>query len=221
MHGTALGGGFETALMCHYRVAVPSAKFGLPEIKLGLIPGAGGTQRLPRLCGVENALDAILSGTPFPAKQALAWGVVDTIVGRRKIARRRDGLCPQSHRHPHAAAQNPRPQRQDRGRARTSRKFSTKCGARIARKYRGFEAWQSAIRAVAGRRRPALRRRHETSSGNCSRSHPNSAIAGATLRVLRRTEGLENRRRAGRHRRSCRSRKSASSAPAPWAAASR
>jgi 3-hydroxyacyl-CoA dehydrogenase len=62
VHGTALGGGFEIALMCHYRIAVLSAKFGLPEIKLGLIPGGGGTQRLTRLIGVEKALEVILSG---------------------------------------------------------------------------------------------------------------------------------------------------------------
>src|SRR6202041_3562731 len=85
VHGTALGGGFEVALMCHYRVAVPSAKFGLPEIKLGLIPGAGGTQRLPRLIGVEKALDAILSGTPFGAKQALEWGVADELTEEGKL----------------------------------------------------------------------------------------------------------------------------------------
>src|SRR5664279_3954850 len=71
IHGTALGGGLEVALFCHYRVAVPSAKLGLPEIKLGLIPGAGGTQRLPRLIGPEAAAEAILGGTPFAAKQAL------------------------------------------------------------------------------------------------------------------------------------------------------
>lgn len=80
MHGTTLGGGFETALMCHYRVAVPSAKFGFPEIKIGLIPGAGGTQRLPRLVGVEKALEVILSGTPFGAAAARADGLVDEVV---------------------------------------------------------------------------------------------------------------------------------------------
>ena len=77
VHGAALGGGFEVVLVSHYRVAVPSAKLGLPEIKLGLIPGAGGTQRLPRLIGPEAAAEAILSGTPFSAKQAREWGVVD------------------------------------------------------------------------------------------------------------------------------------------------
>ena len=85
LHGTALGGGFEVALTAHYRVAVPSAKFGLPEIKLGLIPGAGGTQRLPRLIGVEKALDVILSGTPFGAREAKEWGVVDELVEEGKL----------------------------------------------------------------------------------------------------------------------------------------
>ena len=59
IHGTALGGGLEVALRCHYRVAVPSAKCGLPEVKLGLLPGAGGTQRLPRIVGVEKALEMV------------------------------------------------------------------------------------------------------------------------------------------------------------------
>jgi 3-hydroxyacyl-CoA dehydrogenase len=79
IHGTALGGGLELTLGCHYRVAVPSARLGLPEIKLGIIPGAGGTQRLPRLIGMEKALPMILSGEPIPAKDARALGLVDEI----------------------------------------------------------------------------------------------------------------------------------------------
>jgi 3-hydroxyacyl-CoA dehydrogenase len=80
IHGTALGGGFEIALGCHFRVAAPGARVGLPEIKLGLIPGAGGTQRLPRLIGIEQALPMILSGDPLPAKEALQHGAVDAIL---------------------------------------------------------------------------------------------------------------------------------------------
>lgn len=80
IHGTALGGGLETALCCHYRVAVPSARVGLPEVLLGLLPGAGGTQRLPRLIGAEAALDAICNGSQIPAKAALAAGIIDEIV---------------------------------------------------------------------------------------------------------------------------------------------
>jgi 3-hydroxyacyl-CoA dehydrogenase len=81
IHGTALGGGLETALACHYRVAVPSARCGLPEVKLGILPGAGGTQRLPRLTGPEKALDMVTSGEPVGAPEALALGIVDALVG--------------------------------------------------------------------------------------------------------------------------------------------
>ena len=80
IHGTALGGGLETALGCHYRVAAPSAKLGLPEVKLGIIPGAGGTVRLPRVMGVQKALEMMTSGNPISAKQALDEGLVDEIV---------------------------------------------------------------------------------------------------------------------------------------------
>jgi 3-hydroxyacyl-CoA dehydrogenase len=80
IHGTAFGGGLEVALACHYRVAVASAKVGLPEVKLGLLPGAGGTQRLPRLIGVEAALAMIVSGDPIPATQAAKAGVIDKLI---------------------------------------------------------------------------------------------------------------------------------------------
>ncbi len=80
VHGTPLGGGLELTMGCHYRVAAAGTRLGLPEIKLGLIPGAGGTQRLPRLVGIEKALPMILSGDPIPAKDALAAGLVDEIV---------------------------------------------------------------------------------------------------------------------------------------------
>jgi 3-hydroxyacyl-CoA dehydrogenase len=80
IHGTAFGGGLETALGCDYRVAVPSAQVGLPEVKLGLLPGAGGTQRLPRLVGVQMALDAITSGDPIPAPVAFKAGVIDKLI---------------------------------------------------------------------------------------------------------------------------------------------
>ncbi len=80
LHGTALGGGLETALCCHYRVAVASAKCGLPEVHLGLLPGAGGTQRLPRIVGPEAALDMVTSGRHVDAKSALAAGLLDEIV---------------------------------------------------------------------------------------------------------------------------------------------
>ena len=100
IHGTAFGGGLEFALCCHWRVAVPSAQFGLPEIKLGLMPGAGGTQRLPRLIGIEPAFDIMYSGNPIGAASAAELGVIDEIVdgdllagaiafARRVVAERR------------------------------------------------------------------------------------------------------------------------------------
>ncbi len=80
IHGTALGGGLEVALCCHYRVAVPSAKCGLPEVNLGLLPGAGGTQRLPRIVGPLKAMEMVTSGQHVGAKECLAMGLVDEIV---------------------------------------------------------------------------------------------------------------------------------------------
>ena len=80
MHGTALGGGLETALACHGRVALASTKMGLPEVQLGILPGAGGTQRLPRLTGPGFAIDCIASGRSIDAAQALEAGLIDAIV---------------------------------------------------------------------------------------------------------------------------------------------
>ena len=80
LHGTALGGGLETALACHYRIALNTSKVGLPEVKLGLLPGAGGTQRVPRLIGAQAGLDLILSGAPIAADRAMELGLVDRLV---------------------------------------------------------------------------------------------------------------------------------------------
>ncbi|HVG80017.1 MAG TPA: 3-hydroxyacyl-CoA dehydrogenase NAD-binding domain-containing protein, partial [Patescibacteria group bacterium] len=80
IHGTALGGGLEVTLACHYRVGVKDARFGLPEVKLGILPGAGGTQRLPRVVGVEKGLQMMVSGDPIRADEALKSGLIDEIV---------------------------------------------------------------------------------------------------------------------------------------------
>ncbi|WP_423604097.1 3-hydroxyacyl-CoA dehydrogenase NAD-binding domain-containing protein [Sphingomonas sp. MS122] len=85
VHGTALGGGCEVALACHYRIAVPSAKFGLPEVKLGILPGAGGTQRLPRVAGVQFALELAAKGDPVPAQVAKDAGLVDRLAGEDSL----------------------------------------------------------------------------------------------------------------------------------------
>src|SRR5688572_2626409 len=80
IHGHALGGGLEFAMACHYRVAVATAKVGQPEVQLGIIPGAGGTQRLPRLCGPLLALEMCTGGKPLPARRAQQAGIVDDLI---------------------------------------------------------------------------------------------------------------------------------------------
>src|SRR5262249_39545831 len=80
IHGTAFGGGLETAMACHYRVGVAAAQVGQPEVKLGLIPGAGGTQRLPRLAGVAKAAEMSAGGEPVKAADAFQAGILDRIV---------------------------------------------------------------------------------------------------------------------------------------------
>ncbi|MDP9412855.1 MAG: 3-hydroxyacyl-CoA dehydrogenase NAD-binding domain-containing protein [Pseudomonadota bacterium] len=85
IHGTALGGGLEVALACHYRLAVPSARLGLPEVKLGILPGAGGTQRLPRVVGAAEALPMIVTGEPIPADRARSIGLIDELAAEDSL----------------------------------------------------------------------------------------------------------------------------------------
>jgi 3-hydroxyacyl-CoA dehydrogenase len=147
IHGSAFGGGFELAQACHYRVAVPSAQFGQPEIKLGIIPGAGGTQRLPRLIGVEKALEANVSGNPFSAKLAHEWGAVDALVEEGKL---REGALAFARKviDTHMPLRKVRDLNDKIEAARGHREIFDKVRRDNARKYRGFEAWQAVIRAV-------------------------------------------------------------------------
>ncbi len=143
IHGTALGGGLEIALGCHYRVAVPDAKLGTPEVKLGLLPGAGGTQRLPRVAGVPKALQMCATGNPVGAKDAFDCGLVDRLVEGDLI--------------PHAVAyaaevSDTRPlptssERQDRIAEADPSVFDEFRKAN-ARKFRGFDAPEANIQAV-------------------------------------------------------------------------
>lgn len=144
IHGTALGGGCEVALACHYRVAVPSAKLGLPEVKLGLIPGAAGTQRLPRVVGVEAALPMVVNGNPIPAAKAEAIGLVDKIVGEDSleadaIAFAREQIGKPVRRSSEGTAHQ--------GGVKNPDMFD-EFRAKNARKIRGFDAPDAAIKAV-------------------------------------------------------------------------
>jgi 3-hydroxyacyl-CoA dehydrogenase len=147
LHGTALGGGFEVALTAHYRIAVPSAKCGLPEIKLGIIPGAGGTQRLPRLIGAEKALEVILSGVPFGARDAKEWGVVDELAEEGNL---RESAIAYARR----LITEKAPLKKVRDRfdkvepARGHPEIFEAIRKANARKFRGFEAWEKAIESV-------------------------------------------------------------------------
>jgi 3-hydroxyacyl-CoA dehydrogenase len=143
IHGTALGGGLEVSLSCHYRVAVPSAKLGTPEVKLGLLPGAGGTQRLPRVAGVKKALEMTATGNPIGAKDAFDCGLVDRLVEGELV--------------PHAVAyaeevRDVRPlpkssERQDRLNECNPETFDEFLKAN-AKKFRGFDAPLKNVEAV-------------------------------------------------------------------------
>ena len=147
IHGTALGGGFEVALACHYRVAVPSAKCGLPEVKLGLLPGAGGTQRLPRIVGVENALEIITSGRQIGARACLEQGLVDALVDEGQL---REGALAFARK---VLAEN-RPLKKVRdlddklAPARAHPEIFANFRKANAKKFRGFEAPESIIRCL-------------------------------------------------------------------------
>jgi len=144
LHGSAIGGGLELALACHYRVAVPTAKFMLPEVTLGIIPGAGGTQRLPRLVGPEQALRMILDAKPVPAGKALELGLIDEIIegdlaaGAIRFAQglvaRNAGPRPTSARKVDASQLNPA--------------FEAKWQAEALRLYPNRTAAQTAVEAV-------------------------------------------------------------------------
>lgn len=146
LHGTALGGGLELALACHYRIASPSAKVGLPEIKLGIIPGAGGTQRLPRLVGLPRALDMILTGTPVGAASAVTLGIVDELAA--------GDLRAEALRFANAIVAEGRPLRRIRDEAQRldgEDVDAALAGARErhGRMMRGFESFEKAMEAVA------------------------------------------------------------------------
>jgi 3-hydroxyacyl-CoA dehydrogenase len=143
IHGTALGGGLEVALACHYRVAVPSAKLGTPEVKLGLLPGAGGTQRLPRVAGVRKALEMCATGNPISAKAAFDCGLVDRLI--------EDDLIPHAVGYAEEVRNvSPLPKSSER-----NYKIN-ECDPAVfdefrqenARKFRGFEAPEANIKAV-------------------------------------------------------------------------
>ena len=147
MHGTALGGGLELALVAHFRVAVPSARCGLPEVNIGLLPGGGGTQRLPRIVGVEKALEMVTSGQHVPAAEAQAMGLVDVLAEEGKLRATAVEFA-------RAAVVEHRPLRKARdldaktAAARGRPEIFARFRAANARRFRGFLAPEYCIRCI-------------------------------------------------------------------------
>lgn len=147
LHGSTLGGGLELALGAHYRIAAPSARLGLPEVKLGLLPGAGGTQRLPRIIGVERALPMIVEGEAVSGEKALELGLVDRLAEERGLVEAAISMAREAANlsdHPQAS------QRTDRiETAEAALEAAASYRARHARRLQGLEAAEACIQAVA------------------------------------------------------------------------
>ncbi len=197
IHGNALGGGLEVAQACHFRVATKDAKVGQPEVLLGIIPGAGGTQRLPRLAGAELALEMCTDGKPVPAPKALAAGIIDRIVDGDLLT----GAI--------AFAKAKARGRRDPEGARDRASAPTACKAGLE----ACEATRAALeedRARACRRRsPPSRDRGRPEAGVRRRLGPRARavrrlrrldrVEGAAASVLRRARGREGSRRPEGH----------------------
>ena len=195
-----LGGGLEIALGCHYRVASPDAAVGQPEVKLGFPPGAGGTQRLPRLAGIEAALAMIVDGNPVPARKAKALGIVDEIIegdlaaGAVAFAKAR------------VAAGGPHRLARDKPIERKDKAWFDLKRAEIAKKARGQKAARRLRRLHRGGGQPALRRRRQARARDLRGLHALArSQAGAAARLLRRARGGQGARHRQGSGRLCRS----------------
>jgi len=144
IHGTAFGGGLELAMAGHYRVAVPSAQVGQPEVKLGLIPGAAGTQRLPRLAGVAKAVEMCVGGNPVKAEEALKFGIVDHIIEGDLLAGAVAFACEAAHK----PARKTRERNEKLGNVTDNAQIFASAREMAAKKQRGLLAPASAIDAV-------------------------------------------------------------------------
>ena len=198
IHGTALGGGFEVALTAHYRIAAPSAKCGLPEIKLGIIPGAGGTQRLPRLIGPEKALEIILSGTPFSAREAKEWGVVDELAEEGKL---RELALRYAKRL--VAEKAPLKKVRDRSDkiepARGHPEIFEAVAQGQCEKIPRLRGLEEGDRVGRERGQFAVRRGHGEGARDFQRARRHKSVQGAALCLFRRAAGGESRRHPRRH----------------------
>ena len=182
-----MGGGLELALGCHYRVAAPGAQIALPEVKIGLIPGAGGTQRLPRVLGVETALNMIVSGEPvksemlakLPGQKLFDKMVEGDVVDGAVAFAREKADAP-------AAADRPQPARSS---TRTPTPTSSSRATPSARCRRNFPAPLKCVDAVAASATDEVRRRHEARARALHGADADARVEGAAPRLHRRARG--------------------------------
>ena len=222
IHGTALGGGLEVALCAHYRVAVSSAKFGLPEVNLGLLPGAGGTQRLPRLVGVPMALEMMTSGRHISSTEALDNGLIDEVTASDDIAGLRAAAVAFAGRA--VAEQLPLKRVRDRDdkvvAAKGDTELFTNFRRSVAKKARGFLAPEYNIQCIEAAANLPFDEGLKVESKLFIElvTGPQSAAQGTRSSPSgRRTRSPTS----PRTRRSSTSKRAACSVPARWAAASR
>ena len=211
INGTAFGGGLEFALTCHYRVASPGAPVGLPEIKIGLLPGGGGTQRLPRLIGAKAAMDAILSGDPFETDDALRLGIIDEIIEGDLVAGAiavRETQSSAGGKHPLVRDKTDKVLA-DRANPAIFKEAEAFLARRLRGQFNGQMAYECVKAAVQAR---WLRRRHESGARQLPEVSDASATRRDDPRLLRRAASRAYSRRTGgnaEERRSSRPRRSA------------
>ena len=216
--GVCMGGGLELALGCHYRVAAAGAQIALPEVKLGLLPGAGGTQRLPRAVGVETALNMIVSGASVPATQLAGTALFDEIVDGDLLAGR-GRVRAQGRRRAAAAASACAIVKVDVPERRGVLPVRAQHGGRRWRRTcpAPLKCVDAVAAAVAKPFDEGLRVERELFMA----ADADAGVAGAAPRVLRRARGAQDSRRPRGHADARDRAASRSSAPARWAAASR
>ncbi len=188
IHGTALGGGLELAMAGHYRVAVRDAQVGQPEVKLGIIPGAAGTQRLPRLAGVAKAVDMCAGGNPIKAEEALESGIIDRIIegdlltGAIQFAREIAGKLPLKTRE----------RTEKLGAAEQNAAIFAAAREAARKKQRGMIAPLAAVDAVEAATKLSFEQGCQTEAQAVLRMPAVGSIEGSHSRFLRRARSRQN-----------------------------
>ena len=216
--GACMGGGLELALGCHYRVALADAKIAFPEVKLGLIPGAGGTQRFPRLVGLESAVNMIVSGATVPAVDVQGHARCSMSIAHGFARRRRARIRAEARQRTQSPIRRVRDLPVKHPQAEAFLQFA-KTG--VAAVSRGLAAPLRALEAVGAAVDAEVRCGHRDRAEDLRRAHGERRVEGVAPCVLRRARGVQGRRSQRQDPAAEGRLASRSSAPAPWVAASR